>query len=53
MRPATQHFGASFLLNETRPDLVVTTEDLGEEEQMFMQAVTDFADREVRPHLDE
>ena len=53
MRSATQHFGASFLLHETSPDVVVTPEDLGEEEQMFMQAVTDFADREVRPHLDE
>ena len=49
----TRHFGASFLIQETSPDEVVTPEDLGEEELMLMQAFNDFAEREVAPHLDE
>ena len=49
----TRPYGASFLINETSPDEVVTPEDLGEEDRMLMHAFEDFADREVGPHLEE
>ena len=52
MTQATQPFGASFLVQEARPDDVVTPEDLGEEERMLIQTFEDFAKREVAPHLD-
>ncbi len=41
--------GAAFLTAPTDPTLVVTPDDLGEEERMLIQAVQDFAEREVRP----
>jgi alkylation response protein AidB-like acyl-CoA dehydrogenase len=52
MTQATRPFGASFLVHETRPDDVVTPEDLGGEERMLIQAFEDFAEREVAPHLE-
>ena len=52
MTQATRPFGASFLVHETRPDEVVTPEDLGDEERMLIQAFEDFAEREVAPHLE-
>jgi alkylation response protein AidB-like acyl-CoA dehydrogenase len=52
MTQATRPFGASFLVHETRPDVVVTPEDLGDEERMLIQAFEDFAEREVAPHLE-
>ena len=51
MTQATRPFGASFLVQESRPDDVVTPEDLGEEERMLIQTFEDFAKREVAPHL--
>jgi alkylation response protein AidB-like acyl-CoA dehydrogenase len=45
-------FGASFLVQETEPADVVTPEDLGEEERMLMKTFEDFAERDVRPHLE-
>jgi len=44
--------GASFLVGETRPDDVVTPEDLGDEERMLIQTFQDFAEREVAPYLE-
>ena len=52
METTTQPFGASFLLHDTDPEEVVTPEDLGDEERMLMQAFSDFAEREVAPHLE-
>jgi alkylation response protein AidB-like acyl-CoA dehydrogenase len=44
--------GASFLTRATDPSDVVTPDDLGEEERMLVQAVQDFAEREVTPVMD-
>jgi alkylation response protein AidB-like acyl-CoA dehydrogenase len=52
MTQATRPFGASFLVQEARPDGVVTPEDLGEEERMLIETFEDFARREVAPHLE-
>jgi hypothetical protein len=52
MTQTTRPFGTSFLVRETRPDDVVTPEDLGEEDRMLMEAFEDFAAREVGPHLE-
>ena len=41
--------GGTFLLGPTDPAQVVTPDDLGEEERMLIQAVQDFAQREVQP----
>jgi hypothetical protein len=48
----TREKGASFLTGPTEPDAVVTPDDLGEEERMLIQAVEDFAAREVQPAMD-
>ncbi|MCG6987654.1 MAG: acyl-CoA dehydrogenase family protein [Gemmatimonadetes bacterium] len=44
--------GASFLTRATDPPDMVTPDDLGEEERMLVQAVQDFAEREVVPVMD-
>jgi alkylation response protein AidB-like acyl-CoA dehydrogenase len=44
--------GASFLARVTLPADVVVPDDLGEEERMLVQAVQDFAAREVAPVMD-
>ncbi len=44
--------GASFLTGPTDPEAVVVPDDLGEEERMLVQAVEDFAAREVAPRMD-
>jgi alkylation response protein AidB-like acyl-CoA dehydrogenase len=41
--------GGAFLTGAADPVRTVTPEDLGEEERMLVQAVEDFAQREVRP----
>ncbi|GMV04315.1 MAG: acyl-CoA dehydrogenase [Gemmatimonadota bacterium] len=43
--------GASFLTGPTDPTQVVIPDDLGEEERMLVQAVQDFAEREVVPQM--
>jgi len=43
--------GASFLTGPTDPSQVVVPDDLGEEERMLVQAVQDFAEREVVPQM--
>lgn len=45
----TRDGGGAFLTGAAAPALTVTPEDLGEEERMLVQAVEDFAQREVRP----
>jgi len=44
--------GAAFLTRPTDPSDAVTPDDLGEEERMLVQAVQDFAEREVQPAMD-
>jgi alkylation response protein AidB-like acyl-CoA dehydrogenase len=44
--------GAAFLTSPTDPSEVVTPDDLGEEERMLVQAMQDFAEREVAPAMD-
>lgn len=44
--------GGAFLTGAADPALTVTPEDLGEEERMLVQAVEDFAQRQVRPLKD-
>jgi alkylation response protein AidB-like acyl-CoA dehydrogenase len=51
MTETTRPFGTSFLVQETRPEDVVTPEDLGDEERMLVDAFEDFATREVAPRL--
>ena len=41
--------GTSFLTRAADPAEIVTPDDLGEEERMLVQAVQDFAAREVEP----
>ncbi|MGD8872198.1 MAG: acyl-CoA dehydrogenase family protein [Gemmatimonadota bacterium] len=53
MAADTKPFGGSFLVHDVQPDDVVTPEDLGEEERMLIQALEDFAERQVAPHMDE
>lgn len=52
MSAPARRFGTSFLVQETEPGDVVTPEDLGEEERMLIEAFSDFAERDVRPHLE-
>ena len=48
-----QQRGAGFLLQSSSPDDVLTPEDMGEEERMMMNAIRDFAEKEVEPVMDE
>lgn len=49
MAERTREGGGAFLTAAADPALTVTPEDLGEDERMLVQAVQDFAEREVRP----
>lgn len=53
MAATTKPSGGSFLTHDVRPEDVVTPEDLGEEERMLIQSLEDFAERQVKPHMEE
>ncbi|HKJ03369.1 MAG TPA: hypothetical protein VJ997_12970, partial [Longimicrobiales bacterium] len=52
MTEEARETGAGFLTGSTDPADVVVPDDLGEEERMLIQAVQDFARREVGPVMD-
>lgn len=45
--------GASYLIEETDPEDVLTPEDMDDESRMMMQAIRDFATQEVEPVMDQ
>ncbi len=49
MSIAYQHRGASYLLEETDPEEVLTPEDMDDEQRMMLKAIRDFADKDVMP----
>ncbi len=49
MSIAHQHRGASYLIEQTDPDDVLTPEDMDDEQRMMLKAIRDFADKDVMP----
>jgi len=50
--PQTKVAGASFLLEERRPDEIFTPEDFNEQHQLIGQTAEDFANNEIVPNID-
>lgn len=48
-----QRRGASYLIEETDPEDVLTPEDMDDEARMMMKTLRDFAERDVVPVMDE
>lgn len=53
MAVQSEQFGASFLVNQVRPEDVVCPEDMSDDERLLMRSIREFAEQEVIPRYDE
>jgi alkylation response protein AidB-like acyl-CoA dehydrogenase len=48
-----EQYGASFLVDQIRPEDVVCPEDMSDDERLLMRSIREFAEQEVIPRFDE
>ena len=53
MHVQSQQYGASFLVDEVRPEDVVCREDMSDDERLLMRSIKEFAEQEVAPLFEE